>query len=140
MKLTLDTNFKEVQKIVNKRGKDLRESTKIALLRTALAGLNIIQSRTNKGQGYKGGTFDGYSSAYSAFRRNNGRGVVPDLQFTGQMFSAMTVKANSQEAEIFFNRATEAKKAAMNDKSRPFFGFSQRERKTLVSVFERNLK
>ena len=65
---------------------------------------------------------------------------MPDLQFTGQMFSAMTVKANSQEAEIFFNRATEAKKAAMNDKSRPFFGFNRRERKTLSSVFERNLK
>ena len=140
MKLTLDTNFKEVQKIINKRGKDLRKSTQKSLLRTALAGLNIIQSRTNKGQGYKGGKFKGYSSAYSAFRRNNGRGVVPDLQFTGQMFSAMTVKANSQEAEIFFNRATEAKKAAMNDKKRPFFGFSRNEEKKLALVFERNLK
>jgi len=52
----------------------------------------------------------------------------------------MSVVSNHKEAEIFFTRGTEAKKAAMNNEKRPFFGFSRNERKKLVSVFERNLK
>ena len=51
------------------------------------------------------------------------------------MLGSMTTKANRKEAKIFFTRATEAKKAAMNNKTRPFFGFSKSEEKQLGKVF-----
>jgi hypothetical protein len=52
----------------------------------------------------------------------------------------MTSRANSKQGEIFFSRATESKKAAMNNKTRPFFGFSDREEKQLAQVFFKALK
>mgnify|MGYP003625358824 FL=1 len=140
MKVNIQTNSKEISRRIGKKGKELSASVKKALLRTALTGLNIIQDRTNKSQSYKGAAFKPYSNAYAAFRSKNGRGNIPDLQFTGQMFSAMTVKANSKEAEIFFTRATESKKAAMVDKKRPFFGFNRSEENRLGQVFFRALK
>lgn len=140
MKITLDANFKEAQKLIKKRGKDLKASTKKALLITGFKGIEIIQDRTNKRRSYKGGFFKNYTSKYAAYRISKGRGSKPDLQFTGQMFSSMTVASTSREAEIYFTRNSEAKKAAMNDKKRPFFGFSRRERAVLSGVLERNLK
>ena len=71
---------------------------------------------------------------------SKGRSSVPDLEFTGQMMSSMTTKADSRKAEIFFARATESKKAAMNNKTRPFFGFSKREEKQLGEILFRALK
>ena len=140
MNITVGSNAKDIAKRLGKKGKELSASVKMALSVTAQAGVNIIEDRTAKGQGYKGGMFPDYSPKYSAFRTANGRGVIPDLQFTGQMLGSMTTRANSKQAEIFFARATESKKAAMNDKTRPFFGFNRQEEKQLGKVFFRALK
>lgn len=52
----------------------------------------------------------------------------------------MAVISSSRQAEIYFTRGTESKKAAMNEKKRPFFGFSRSDQKQLGKVFERYLK
>ena len=140
MQFTVSSNAKLIAKQVGKKGKELSDSVKRALSRTAQAGVNIIEDRTAEGQGYKGGKFAEYNPAYAAFRRSKGRGEMPDLQFTGKMLGSMTTKADAKQAEIFFSRAAEAKKAAMNNKTRPFFGFSRSEEKKLGEVFFRNLK
>ena len=140
MDVKVNTNAKDIAKRVGKKGKELSASIKKALSITAQAGINIIEDRTSKGVGFKGGKFNGYTATYAAFRASRGRGTNPDLQFTGQMLSSMTSRANSKQAEIFFSRATESKKAAMNNKSRPFFGFSDREEKQLAQVFFKALK
>jgi len=140
MLIKMTTNFDSIAKIVGKRGKQLKASTKLALLRTGLAGVNMIEDRTAKGRSFKGSMFKKYNAQYAAFRSSRGRGTKPNLEFTGRMLGSMSVVSNHKEAEIFFTRGTEAKKAAMNNEKRPFFGFSRNERKKLVSVFERNLK
>ncbi len=140
MEVSIKSNAKQIAARIGKKGKELSDSIKLALLRTGLAGVNIIEERTSKSKGFKGGAFKKYNSVYSAFRVSKGRSTKPDLRFTGQMMSAMTVKSNNKEAEIFFTRAQEAKKAAMNNKSRPFFGFDRSEEKQLGKVFFRALK
>ena len=140
MQVNIKSNAKEISKRVGKKGKELAASVKRALSITAQTGINIIEARTNKGLGFKGGKFKDYTPIYAAFRASKGRGKNPDLQFTRQMLGSMTSKASARQAEIFFTRATEAKKAAMNNKSRPFFGFSDREEKQLGEVFFRALK
>jgi len=139
MDIRLQTNAKEIARRVGKKGKELSASVKRALLITAQQGVNVIQDRTAKGVGYKG-VFASYTPEYASFRSEKGRGTKPDLNFTGQMLGAMTVTANSKQAEIFFSRATESKKAAMNDKKRPFFGFNDQEEKQLGKVFFKALK
>ena len=139
MQIKIKTNAKEIAKRLNKKGKALSLSVKKALSITAQAGVNIILDRTKDGEGYKG-NFKPYSSTYSAFRSSEGRGSVPDLRFTGKMLGAMTTKASSKQAEIFFRGATESGKAAGNDKKRPFFGFNNSEEEKLGRIFFRALK
>jgi hypothetical protein len=140
MQYSVKTNAKAVSKRIGKKGKELSNSIKKALLITGLKGVNIIEQRTSKGVGFKGGKFKPYNSVYAAFRTSKGRSTTPDLRFTGQMMGSMTVRANSKQAEIYFSRAAESKKAAMNNKSRPFFGFSRKEEKQLGKTFFRYLK
>ena len=137
MQVKIDTNAKAVAKRIGKKGKELSASDKRALSVTAQVGINIIEARTSKGVGFKGGKFKKYTPIYAAFRASRGRSSNPDLQFTGQMLSSMTSRASSRKAEIFFTRATESKKAAMNNKTRPFFGFSSKEKKKLADEIGR---
>ena len=140
MQFSVASNAKSVAGRIKKRGKILSQSVKRALQITAQAGIGIIEERTSKGKGYKGGSFKPYSDVYAAFRNATGRGAVPDLQFTGKMLGRMTSKSNRKQAEIFFTRAAEAKKAAFNDQKRPFFGFSRKERDQLGQVFLKAMK
>ena len=140
MQVSVKTNAKEVSRRIGKKGKELSASVRRALSITAQAGVGIIEDRTAKGRGFKGGFFKKYNPTYAAFRSKRGRGSTPDLQFTGKMLGSITTKANSKQAVIFFTRASEAKKAAMNNKSKPFFGFNRKEEKQLGQVFFRNLK
>ncbi len=140
MQVDIKTNAKKVQAALKKKGKDVGKSMKRALSITAQQGINIIEARTEDGVGYKGGAFKGYSEKYAKFRRDKGRGKNVDLQFSGRMLGSMTSKADKRKAKIFFTRAEEAKKAAMNDKTRPFFGFNRQEEKQLANVFFRNIK
>ena len=140
MQVKITDNIDYVRRRVGKRGEELSASIKKALSITAHAGINIIEARTSKGKCFKGGSFKKYTPLYAAFRNSRGRGTRPDLQFTGQMLSAMTSRASQSQAEIFFSRATESKKAAMNNKTRPFFGFSAKEQKQLGEVFFNALK
>ena len=140
MQVRIETNAKKVQAALKKKGKDIDKSMKRALSITAQQGINIIEDRTQDGVGYKGGAFKGYSEKYAKFRRAKGRGKNVDLQFSGRMLGSMTSKADRKKATIFFTRAEEAKKAAMNDKTRPFFGFNRKEEKQLANIFFRNIK
>ena len=140
MQVKIKSNSKDVSKRIGKKGKELSASFKRALSITAQAGINIIEDRTSKGVGFKSGDFKDYAPIYAAFRAGKGRSTNPDLEFTGQMLSSMTSKASNTRAEIFFSRAAESKKAAMNNKTRPFFGFNRIVEKELAKVFSRNLK
>lgn len=141
MEIKISSNARDIARRVGKKGKDLSDSVKRALSITGQVGLTIIEDRTAKGEQINGLDFKPYSEKYTWFRAKNGRSVSNvDLQFTGNMLSSMSVKANSRYATIFFTRATEAKKAAMNNKTRPFFGFSRDEEKRLGKVFFRYLK
>jgi len=131
---------RDVSKIPKKMRKELLAKRRLALLRTAQVGLDIIEDRTETGDGYKG-KFEPYQESYALFRAKNGRSASNvDLNFTGQMLGSMTTKANAKQAVIFFSSAASAKKAAMNDKTRPFFGFNRVEKKRLGKAFTRFIK
>lgn len=140
MQVSIKTNAKKIEKALKKKGVDVGKSMKRALSITAQEGINIIEARTEDGVGYKGGAFKGYSEKYAKFRKAKGRGSNVDLQFSGRMLGSMTSKADKKKAKIFFTRAEEAKKAAMNNKTRPFFGFNRQEEKQLSRIFFRNIK
>ena len=139
MEVEIDTNLQDIRRRIGKKGDELSASIKKALSITAQVGINIIEARTSKGVGFKG-KFKAYTPIYAAFRQSRGRSAKPDLQFTGQMLGSMTSRTTSRQAEIFFSRATESKKAAMNNIKRPFFGFNKKEQEKLGEVFFKALK
>ena len=138
-------------KLASKAVSEKLAKREVALNRTAMLGTNIILDRTSKGEGY-GGRFSAYSPEY-AKRKSEGwegsgrvRGFggdasgVVNLKVRGEMLSSIVHKANKNEAEIFFSRAAEAKKAAMNNELRPFFGFNKAEKERLVKYFMRQMQ
>jgi len=140
MQVKITSNVNKIAKALDKQGKDLDKAMQRALSITAQEGINIIEKRTERGVGFKGGEFEPYTDKYAKYRKDNRRGTKPNLEFSGKMLGDMSTKANRREANIFFLRATEAKKAAMNNKTRPFFGFNRKEKQKLTDVFFKVIK
>jgi phage gpG-like protein len=136
--LDLRVSPKDLKGLLPKQRKAILKNRKRALLATAVKGSEMILERTAKGIGYKG-AFAEYSDRYAKFRRATGRSTTPDLLYSGKMLGNMTQKANSNQAVIFFSRSAEAKKAAMNNDSRPFMGFDRKESQELSAFFSRKL-
>ena len=138
MRVQVDSS--RVTVLLDKTIKTLPQEIDRALSVTALQGINIIQDRTAEGRGYKGG-FAPYSQSYARFRQARGRQTSPvDLNFTGRMLGSMAKRKISRGVqEIYFTRATEARKARFNNRLRPFFGFNQVEKRTLGNVFRKAL-
>ena len=140
MKLSITSNANKVSMQIKKHGQEVSGSIRKALSITAQSGINIIQERTSKGMGYKDGKFKPYTEEYAAYRVKKGRGTLPNLEFERQMMSSITSKADSEKAVIFFRGAENSRKAAMNEKKRPFFGFSRQEERKLSKIFFRAVK
>lgn len=140
MKLSITSNANKVSMQIKKHGQEVSGSIKKALSITAQSGINIIQERTSKGMGYKDGKFKPYTEQYAAYRVKKGRGTLPNLEFERQMMSSITSRADSEKAVIFFRGAENSRKAAMNEKKRPFFGFSRQEERKLSKIFFRAVK
>ena len=140
MKLSITSNANKVSMQIKKHGQGVSGSIRKALSITAQSGINIIQERTSKGMGYKDGKFKPYTEQYAAYRVKKGRGTLPNLEFERQMMSSITSKADSEKAVIFFRGAENSRKAAMNEKKRPFFGFSRQEERKLSKIFFRAVK
>lgn len=140
MSFNLDLNVspRDLRGLLPRQRREILKKRKRALLATAVKGTQIILNRTEEGKGYKG-AFPAYSEKYAKFRRDTGRGTEPNLFYSGKMLGNMTQKANSKQAEIYFSRATEAKKAAMNNEIRPFMGFTRNESQELSAFFARRL-
>lgn len=113
-----------------------RRNLKRALSVTAQTGINIMLDRTAKGTGIDG-AFKSYTPDYENFRSQSGRGVTPNLFFSGNMLGSMTSEVRKNEGIIFFSRREESAKASKNNKSRPFFGFTNKEKGKLSEVFKR---
>ena len=116
---------RSIPKALNKSGNKVRE---------------LILDRTSRGVGLKG-RFKRYSSEYKDYRAEKGRGATPDLNFSGRMLSSMDVeKSGTNKVLVNFKRKEEAKKAKVNNKSRPFFGVKPDEKKFVAAAFARQLK
>ena len=133
----VDIKPKNFKGIAKKRQKEIQAGIKLALSKTAQVGINVIQDRTEKGQGYEG-KFKPYSKGYAIAKKNgwprskdrrsfsgDASGIV-NLNVTGTMIGGMTSKANSKRAVIFFLQIQKLLKEQRETTGiRPFFGFNR---------------
>jgi hypothetical protein len=138
--IRLLTKPKNVEQVTTKPRKEVSKNIPKAILKTGLLGQQIIKQRTAKGVGFGGG-FKGYSPQYRAALSEQGKPISPvDLFNTGQMLRSMQVRRrDNRTAEIYFDNKEAAEKAAMNNKTRPFFGFNRDEEARLGNYFRKQL-
>ena len=160
MTLGLQVTIKprDLAKIMKQEERDVKRGIDKAIGRVGSLGKQIILKRTEDGEGVNG-SFPSYSgsltkgfwkgdknkrgSGYLAYRKYELKKTDPstvNLNATGQMLRSMQVRqANSRTAEIYFDNPEAAKKAAFNDRTRPFFGFNAKEEDRLVALFRREI-
>ena len=119
----------------------IRNNHEQALNAAALSAIEMIDNRTTSGFDVNGNRFKRYSKAYADYRVEKGRNVYPvDLQFTGRMLNSMRAKKTSYWTRlVFFRGAENSKKAAMNNKSREFFGLNNKEQSRVADVYFKRL-
>ena len=140
MKITPKVDDARFKQKLDQQIREQPRQVQIALGRTAEFLLGIIRNRTQKGKDADGGNFRPYKPEYKSFRRQKGRQVrFPDLNFSGQMLSNMTQKSSPKEAILFFANKFQNMKAVGNQKKRPFFLIGDRESKTLINFFAKEL-
>tara|TARA_R100000951_G_scaffold14884_2_gene11656 strand:- start:8345 stop:8797 length:453 start_codon:yes stop_codon:yes gene_type:complete len=135
---TIKTQIKPLdpKKLTEKEHQQIKDRTPLGLSRAALLGINIIQDRLDRGMGYRG-NLEPYSPAYLLLkkkRKPENAGVV-NLTWSGGMRGSMSSKYNDRFATIYFTRGAEAKKAAMLNEKRPFFGFNNGDEAKLTEEF-----
>ena len=141
MKIIPKVDDRRLQQKINKQIREQPRQIKTILGRTAEFLMGLIKQRTQRGKDADSKSFAPYKPEYKAFRREKGRQVnFPDLNFSGQMLSNMTQKADSKKAIIFFANKFQAMKAVGNQKKRPFFLIGDRETKTLINFFAKEFK
>jgi hypothetical protein len=141
MKITPTVDDRRLQQKINQQIREQPRQIKIVLGRTAEFLLGLIKQRTQKGKNADNISFPPYKPEYKAFRRERGRQVnYPDLNFSGQMLSNMTQKADSKQAILFFANKFQNIKAVGNQKKRKFFAIGDRETKTLINFFAKEFK
>jgi len=157
MNVKMDIDSTRLQANLRKLQKSIPAKVKRTLMQTAQFGTTIILDRTEKGIGYSG-RFKPYDAKYRAYKRQGWPSSKPgartyrpsfggdssgavNLNVTGKMLGSMQSKyVSNGVAQIYFSRATEAKKAAFNNDKRPFFGFNQTEKARLSKFFFKRLK
>jgi len=140
MKITPKVDDARLKRKLNQQIREQPRQVQIALGRTAEFLLGLIRKRTQKGKDADGRNFRPYTPEYKAFRRQRGRQVqFPDLNFSGQMLSNMTQKATPKQAILFFANKFQNVKAVGNQKKRPFFLIGNKEQKTLINFFNKEL-
>jgi len=119
----------------------IRNNHAKALDAAALSAIEMIDNRTTNGFDINGNRFKRYSKKYADYRVEKGRNPYPvDLQFTGRMLNSMRAKKLTYWSRLVFFRGGEnSKKAAMNNKSREFFGLNNREQSKVADVYFKRL-
>ena len=137
-KVTINTS--RFKRFISNFTDDLDRAIPKALNRSGEKMRETILDRTSRGVGLRG-RFKRYSKGYAEFRKENGRGTTPDLNFSGRMLSNLDVERKGRNRVIVgFKRKQEQEKAKFNKKTRPFIGVTSGEVKFIADAFERQLQ
>jgi len=138
--LRVNTKPKDLTKITKQAQRDISRGITKAIGKTGTLGKSIILDRTKVGKGINS-DFNEYTPEYMAILKDQGKPDFPvDLYNEGQMLRSMQAKQlNSRTAQIYFDNPEAAKKAAFNNETRPFFGFSAKEEKRLAVHFRKEM-
>ena len=148
--MAISVKLKTNQKLVSKNYKRL--ATKLprfieqGLEKAGFHLLDIIRTKTSKGQDFRGRPFAPYSEGYLKRLQREGKPTGIDLFYSGRMMGSLTPsstvkKTGRNKISLAFNNAQMRKRALFNqvlgNTQREFFGFNSRTETIIGKAFNR---
>ena len=108
--------------------------------------LDIIRTKTQKGQDFRDIRFAPYSSSYLKQLNREGKKTAVDLFYTGRMLGSLTPnstvkKTGKHKVTLAFSNSQMRTRAlynqVLNDPKREFFGFNKRTENIISKQFNR---
>jgi hypothetical protein len=108
--------------------------------------LDIIRTKTQKGQDFRDTPFAPYSSGYLKKLNKEGKSTNIDLFYSGRMLGSLTPnstvkKTGKHKVTLGFSNSQMRKRAlfnqVLNEPKREFFGFNNRTEKIISKQFNR---
>ena len=146
--LNIKTNQKQVAAKFKKFSSVLPRIIDKGVKQAGFQLVEIIRTKTLKGQDFEDRRFAPYSEGYIKQLQREGKPTAVDLFYTGRMLGALTPsmikKTGKHKVTLAFTRKEEIDKAFFNqvttDPQRKFFGFNTRTEKIINKSFEKFVK
>jgi len=139
LSINFSTNTKNIQKKFDKFLRKFPHITRKGLDQAGEQLIEIIRTKTTRGEKYTSGKFPRYSDEYSALK---GKTVV-DLQDTNRMLQSIKSRTvNNFKNIVYFGNQQMALRAywhqtgSGNLPERPFFGFNKKVENVIKKQFE----
>ena len=148
--MAIEVKLKTNQKLVSKNYKRL--ATKLprfieqGLKQAGFHLLDIIRTKTSKGQDFRGRPFAPYSEGYLKRLQREGKPTGIDLFYSGRMMGSLTPsstvkKTGNNKISVAFSNAQMRQRALFNqvlgNTKREFFGFNSRTENIIGKAFNR---
>ena len=138
-------NSKQIRNKFKKLGSALPRIIDKGLKQAGFQLIDIIRTKTKKGQDFRDRKFAPYSDSYLKRLQSEGRPTAVDLIYDNGMMGALTPsmvkKTGKHKISIAFSRKEEIDKAffnqVTNEPKREFFGFNKRTEDIISKQFNR---
>jgi len=139
-------NSKQVRNKFKKLGSALPRIIDKGLKQAGFQLLDIIRTKTQKGQDFRDRKFAPYSSSYLKQLNREGKKTAVDLFYTGRMLGALTPnstvkKTGKHKVTLAFSNSQMRQRAlfnqVLNEPKREFFGFNKRTEDIISKQFNR---
>ena len=139
-------NSKQVRNKFKKLGSALPRIIDKGLKQAGFQLLDIIRTKTQKGQDFRDRKFAPYSSSYIKKLNREGKKTAVDLFYTGRMLGSLTPnstvkKTGKHKVTLAFSNSQMRQRAlfnqVLNEPKREFFGFNKRTENIISKQFNR---
>ena len=140
--LNIKTNSKQVSAKFKKFGAVLPRIIDKGVKQAGFQLVEIIKTKTLKGQDFRDRRFAPYSEGYIKQLQREGKPTAVDLFYSGRMLGSLTSKKTGKhKVSLGFSNAQMLQRAlfnqVLNDPKREFFGFNNRTEKIISKQFNR---
>ena len=144
--LKIKSNNKQVARKFKKFQSVLPRIIDKGLKQAGFQLLDIIRTKTQKGQDFRDRKFAPYSSSYIKKLNREGKKTAVDLFYTGRMLGSLTPnstvkKTGKHKVTLAFSNSQMRQRAlfnqVLNEPKREFFGFNKRTENIISKQFNR---
>ena len=147
VQVKVKTNQKLVAKNFQRLAKKLPRFIDKGLLQAGFHLLDIIRTKSARGQDFRGSPFAPYSEGYLKQLQKEGKKTVVDLFYSGRMLGALTPsgktvrKIGNNIVGVSFSNSQMQQRAlfnqVLNEPKREFFGFNSTTENIIGKAFNR---